>query len=71
MMKTRQTTRKNYVKPNVTVVICQQCLMQNFTKVNTGTGPDLTPEEGVPEDPKLAKPGNLWGFKEWGECDWE
>lgn len=68
-MKTQQTARNTYVRPHTCVVNCQLCLMQGFSKVNLGTGPDLEPEEGTPEDPKLAKRGNLWGFEAWNEYD--
>lgn len=68
-MKTQQTARNTYERPFTRVVTCQQCLMQGFSRVNTGKGSDLKPEEGTPEDPKLAKRGNLWGFEAWNEYD--
>lgn len=64
-----QMVKSVYAKPTTCIVTCAQCLMQNFSRVNPGVGPDLTPEEGTPEDPKLAKRNNLWDFEAWSDCD--
>lgn len=62
-------SRSTYAKPTTCVVACAQCLMQNFSRVNPGQGPDLKPEEGTPEDPKLAKRNNMWEFDTWSNYD--
>ena len=70
MMKKKQKARNAYVRPTVRVMAFEQCLMQDFSKVNPGKGSDLKPEEGTPEDPKLAKRNDMWDFEAWSyDCD--
>ena len=43
--------RKVYVVPEVRIVeVCQENLMQNLSKWNTGSGPDLPIIEGTPDE---------------------
>ena len=68
MKKKKQKARNTYCRPTVQVMAFEQCVMQDFSKVNPGTGSDLKPEEGTPENPKLAKRNDMWDFEEWS-CD--